>query len=118
MKAPDWFGVGVRLFGVYCLFEAVGYFAVICELRLGLHKDYTTEALGTGHRLTLSYLWHGFTQLALSAFLLFGANHLIGWTYPAAQADSSSSTTTPSRADESESGKSKTTLADPTSDGE
>ncbi len=81
MNGKDWFGLGLRFYGVYYLIAAVAWMRAYLELQLGLSPDYVAGGLGSGNDLPNSYLLAGVVQLSLGAALLLGAEPLARLSY-------------------------------------
>ena len=75
MNSRDWFGVGVRLIGVYCLIPALQnlLFFVDVQSNLSNYRESDGEPLG--------FLLYGIGYVALGVFLLRAAEGLTAFTY-------------------------------------
>jgi len=75
MHRRDWFGLGVRGFGLWVLFTALTYFISFADIRFNQRP--------TAHQgpEVNSYLFHAVLRGAFGAYLLFGAQHLAHLCY-------------------------------------
>jgi hypothetical protein len=85
MRARDWFGVGIRLLGVYVIYDAfnflVGFFA-----RRMVESEIARE-LGGSKSAPAYYLVYAVCLAASGFILIWGAERLTRWAFnePAAE---------------------------------
>lgn len=81
MNARDWFGVGVRLLGVWCFIQAVQNLLYFFDVKSGLSplRDLAGQIDHLGS--PFSYLVYAVGYLVLTAYFLFGSEHLADWCY-------------------------------------
>ncbi len=82
MQPQDWFGVAVRVLGVYHLILGLQYFASYAEMRLGLlSPNWAASESAGSYSPAISYLLSGCCDVGTALFLLLCTDYLIYWTY-------------------------------------
>jgi len=82
MRPQDWFGVGVRLLGVWVLFQGVvGNLLKVGTSQLGLGPASIAKEWNDVHSAQMHDLWYAAGFLACSICLIFGAEYLTRWAY-------------------------------------
>ena len=81
MKSEDWFGLGVRLLGVWQLMKAAQYLVTAMDVRLNLFQEHVNPLADddTG----AAYLFYCLAYGAIGMGLIFGAKLLTQFAYPA-----------------------------------
>jgi hypothetical protein len=74
MQPRDWFGVGVRLFGVWLLLSCVDELRTVSEILLHWFNPL--------HTPISSYLLHAVVDAAIGIYLLTGARFLMVCAFP------------------------------------
>ena len=74
MSCKDWFGLGVRLLGVWLIILGVGSVGVFLDVKLYPATDKARD--GAAGNLIYATLY-----LALAAFFLLWTRVVVGWTY-------------------------------------
>ena len=81
MKPRDWFGLGVRFTGLWCLMQSVGYLLFFLDVRLGFSaiRDVTQAVYGKDS--PQGYLLYAAVYAALAYYFLLCTEHLTRWTF-------------------------------------
>ena len=74
MKARDYFGLGVRLFGVWLICRAVQYIASFTDMKLYPASDRIRDGAA-------AHLIYAAVDFALAAFFLLGTRVVVAWSY-------------------------------------
>ena len=74
MSSRDWFGVGVRLFGIWLITRGSVYVATLGEYKLGF-----ATAPNGGNPTSL--LLYTILDFGLAAVFLLWTRHVVEWTY-------------------------------------
>jgi hypothetical protein len=72
MKSREWFVLGIRLFGIWQITQAVGFLSTYVNMRLRLYE--MSSQIDPN-----SYLLNSAFDFALAAGFLFGARKLAAW---------------------------------------
>ncbi len=78
MKPEDWFGVGVRLFGVWCGINALQNFAYFVDLRWQAFRLRSPDRDSIDAYANLAY---AFLYAALALYFLLKTKHLTDFAY-------------------------------------
>jgi hypothetical protein len=81
MRPRDWFSVGLRLFGVWLVYRGVGDLLAAASWLLGLTPRYVAKDFDDAHSGVMFSLMYSAGYFALSAYFLFGSEHLTRWSY-------------------------------------
>jgi len=81
MKSQDWFGLGVRFVGLWCVLQSIQHALLFLDLRLGFSQmrgaSYTTSEYSNPIGHVMYVAGYG----AMAVYFLLGADHLTGMTY-------------------------------------
>jgi hypothetical protein len=81
MKPQDWFGVGVRLSGIWCLMQSLGYLLGFFAIQLGYSTSATTTYFSQSPDKSSMYLVYSLGYGAIALWFLLDADRLVGWSY-------------------------------------
>lgn len=79
MTREDWFGLGVRLFGIWLLIDCLQELVAAAQIHFGLLTPYRTT-LG-------AYFLHAAVEIAAGLYLIFGARSVVALAYRKDRAD-------------------------------
>lgn len=80
MKPQDWFGLGVRFAGVWCVIQAVLNVLYFLDVRLGF-APMRGAAFLSDDRSPVGFLMYAAAYAVLGAYFLLGTGHLIALTF-------------------------------------
>lgn len=86
MKPQDWFGLGVRGAGIWCLMQAVLNVAYFLDMRLGF-ADSRGASFTMRDSSPVGFLLYAAVYAGLAAYFILGAGHISTLSY--GQADAS-----------------------------
>jgi hypothetical protein len=76
MRSRDWFALGVRLLGVWVLYQAIVLTLHLGAAVLGISPSTITRDFDSAHTRIMYELWYVAGYLAFAFYLLIGAQHL------------------------------------------
>jgi hypothetical protein len=85
MKPEDWFGLGIRFTGVWCLLQSATYLMAFLDLCLGFSSIRDTPLYPSQLNSSSSYMIYMLGYAALALLFQFGASHFTKWTFRSPQ---------------------------------
>lgn len=81
MNAHEWFGLGLRFYGVYFLAAALAWCRALAEVELGLSQHVIQGEFSGGNNVVEWHVYNAVCQFCLGCCLFFGADSIAKWAY-------------------------------------